>query len=133
MNLKDLQDYIHGQKDKANDVSRQLAFAGMALVWVLKQEKQNFADLPPLLIWALGFLALTLLFDLSQYTYLTFYWKRFHSKKEDELKRDKTIDFPLPVRPSKISYWLLGLKIGSVLVGYAFILRYLANLLFCKG
>lgn len=70
----------------ASAAARQLAFAGIAAVWVFNQpQDQPGIALPQVLTWAMILLCFSLACDLLQYASSSAIWGYFHRIKEKEL------------------------------------------------
>lgn len=101
---------------RASDVGRQLAYAGIATVWLLR----NDALLRPLsniLLVALLFLSGALLVDFLQYVHCSRIWKRFYNEQFDlHGSDDARVDIPSALTaPMYNFFWI---KIGMLLMGY---------------
>jgi hypothetical protein len=110
---------------KASDVARNLAFAGIALIWLFRIENEPTPRIPPQLLPPLTLLAMSLGLDLLQYISATCVWGIFQWHHERTLK-DKSQDPQLAA-----STWLklpqfgfFALKLISVLAAYALIVKY---------
>ena len=128
MNLENLRKEYYAHTAKASNVSRQAAFAGIALVWIFKVDSSEGVSLPVDLVWPSFFLVLTLAFDLLQYTYTSFVWGVFHRKKEKELGRGSDTDFGIPIWlnwPTNFFFW--G-KILSVITAYTLMTSHAVSL-----
>lgn len=113
---------------KASDISRSLAFGGIAVIWIFKTTTDTKIMLPVALlaplIWFVGGLAL----DLLQYIFGGLIWWAYYRIKERQHKKrrwssDGNMNAPA-VLPGIIHvfYWS---KLVCVLVGYAYLLVYM--------
>lgn len=104
---------------KASDVGRQLAFAGIATVWLLRDEGAR--PIGNFLLIALTLLVLALLLDFLQYVVCGAIWRNFYNKHFDEHKNDDAcVDVPDELaRPIYRFYWW---KIRLLASGYVFLL-----------
>jgi hypothetical protein len=123
---KDAWANYYAHTGSASTVARQLALAGIAIVWIFKTDQSDGRIAIPMpLIWAALFMILSLAMDLGQYVLLSGAWWLFSRAKD----RDSTIDADTQfLAPGNINtpgelLWLL--KIALMLVGYAFIIGYL--------
>ncbi len=124
MQLKSyLKDY-HEFSGKASDISRQLAFAALAIIWIFKGEGTQKLIIPSLLVKSGAYISVALLLDFLQYVISSIIWKTFHAYHEKKgVSADKEI---------KASEWLavpgwicyFG-KLVFVLIGYSFLLQFL--------
>jgi len=85
MNLQDYRDDFYTYSGKASDISRQLAFAGIAIIWIFKKEvPATGLTVPRELILPGILIVLALGVDLLQYCLATVIWWLFYRKKERE-------------------------------------------------
>ena len=86
MKLKEYKETYYEFSGKASDISRQLAFAGIAVIWIFRLNatppKIPNELLPPLIL-----LVIALLFDIAQYGIATVIWGGFQWKKERDLRK----------------------------------------------
>src|SRR5690349_12283782 len=101
------QDYSASTSEKV----RQLAFAAIGVVWVLKPE--GSLAFPRALLWTAAFAVAALTFDVLQSLYGTVAWGVFHRRKErDGLGEDA--DFKAPRQINWPTNWLFGAKIAAL-------------------
>lgn len=108
----------------ASTVSRQAAFAGIALIWIFNTKSGNTISLPQSLLWPALCLIIGLGLDLSQYIVASAIWGIFHTVKENSLGPGSTTEITAPkylVWPTLILFWL---KLASILLGYGMLLVY---------
>lgn len=86
MKLSDYQKAYYEFSGKASDVARQLAFAGIALIWIFRVERPQAPRLPEQLLLPSALLVLALGADLLHYIVKTIIWGRFCRKEEKKLK-----------------------------------------------
>jgi hypothetical protein len=120
---------------KASDAARNLAFAGIALIWIFKMDTPSSPKLPHGLILPCGLFALTLCFDFLQYIVGTIVWGSFHcyqeKKKYDKfgsnaVKEDPDVDSP-GYFPWFQNIFFLS-KLISVFIAYGLVLKYVYHL-----
>lgn len=129
MKLRDANQCYQDLSGKLSDLSRQLAFAAIALVWIFKTESNGRFQLPNGLLWVAIFAVAALLSDFLQYAYSSLVWGWIHRSKEKELKHDQEKDFRIRREinwPTIAFYW--G-KTVSVALAYFCLLRFLIPLL----
>lgn len=111
---------------KASDIARQLAFAGIALVWIFKKEIDSIPKIPEQLIIPSALLALTLTFDLLQYIYGSAIWggfQRYHEKRKTGEEKDPDLTAPPWINwPTLAFFWA---KLAFVLAAYFLIIKYI--------
>lgn len=114
----------HFYSGKVSDITRQLAFAGIAVVWVFKQEGKLVPIIPNPMLKPLALLVLALGADFLQYFILALIWYLFYHYHE---KRKKEEDPDLPphslwyIRPSGFLWFL---KSCAVVSAYILLLKY---------
>lgn len=125
---------------KASDNARKLAFAGLAIVWVLSGGGVGNASTVQIedeLVFVSLCLVLALVFDFVQYGYLSWAWRHFAHAKEKALKadaeengkgeawRDVEFDAPdeIPV-VAEVFYWC---KQVAVAAGYVVLLAHMID------
>lgn len=104
---------------KASDVGRQLAFAGIATIWLLRESGTR--PLGDVLLVALTLLAMALLADFLQYVYCSFVWRRFYNEQFDKHKNDDAL-VDIPDSLSDRTYIFFKTKIGLLIGGYVFLI-----------
>ncbi len=129
--LQEAQDY----SKLTSTNSRNLAFAGIAVVWILSSKSPE-AVINQVALW---FFCLALCFDLVHYTIGYVLWERFSLSKQDELftkyEKDSDMitkienhDFTAPSWINKPTRILFVLKPCLVILGYIFLLFSMINL-----
>ena len=112
----------------ASTVARQLAFAGIAVVWMFRNDKAEGSIIPADLLLPLFCYSLSLFFDIMQYAYSSsvWFWLTFsYERKRKDSYRNPNI---------KILNWhkypqsvLFFLKLIVVLIGYVFLSIYICR------
>ncbi|MFD6970589.1 hypothetical protein [Streptomyces sp. NPDC059949] len=83
MKLEDARTAYYDASDKASEISRSLALAGIGIVWLLAGGlTASGIKLTQDELWALILLAASLSFDLAQYLYKTIAWSSWARSKE---------------------------------------------------
>ena len=118
--------YFSGQ---ASNVSRQLAFAGIALVWVFKEDDGSVYQLASELWAPIVALMLSLTFDLVQYIVAAIVWGSYHRYQEKKVSSsDKVKGVDPEIYAPRYFNWpmliLYYLKICLVVVAYALMISY---------
>lgn len=113
--LSDIDKTKNDATGKASDVARQLAFAGLAVIWILRESSGN--PIGAVLLPAVAFFVVSLTLDLFQYVWCSFIWTMFYNYHFEIHKSDKTeIDIPGWVNwPAYGCFWL---KIIALVVGW---------------
>ncbi|WP_441004599.1 hypothetical protein [Pseudocolwellia agarivorans] len=122
MKLENSQAYYARHSTSLSTVSRQLAFAGIAVIWIFVIKKDGQVTINDQLIFPLGCFVLGLTFDLLQYMYASAAWGYFNRQKELDPNITKDTDFKAPRIinwPTILFFW--G-KSVSIIIGYMIIL-----------
>lgn len=129
MNLQDVRDNGNWHSEKLSEVNRQLAYAGIAVVWIFKNGSDDAPRLPDELFAPLCLLGLGLLFDLSHYFSSTIIWKCILWDKEKKIPKEKfsTATFRIPASVNYLSYSLLIMKVSCVGIGYLLLVKWIAQ------
>lgn len=115
----------------ASSTSRQLALAGIALVWVFKTQGVVGYKLPTDLFLPSIFLISSLASDLLQYISGSIIWgwfHRFHEKKRSSISDDPEIETPMYFT-WPINFFFYS-KIIYVLLAYTYLFKYAAKSIF---
>ncbi|RUL68511.1 hypothetical protein [Dyella choica] len=132
MKLDDYRQTYYVFSGKASDVSRQLAFAGIALIWVLHPDKGAITTVPKALLWPALFFCCSLSFDLLHYTTSTAIWGWFsRSKERKKVKEDAELDAPSYLNWPAL--FCLVIKIASNIGAYFFVFMYIASQILAAG
>lgn len=124
MKIKDIrasQDEITG---KLSDITRQLAFAGIAIIWIFRIGEDNYPiiALSKNLVWPLIFIILSLFLDLLHYSYSS-YIHRYIIKKAINIGKKNDEDYfkvkEKWIKPTRILFWL---KVVSLIIGYVLLI-----------
>lgn len=124
---KDYRTDYYALSGKASDVARQLAFAGIAVVWVFKQQEVAKVTLPEVLVLPALLFVVALALDLLQYVFATLIWGQLVQHYADKVGEDEVIETS-KVRnwPALCCFWL---KISFVFAGYGFLVSYFLSIL----
>jgi hypothetical protein len=93
------QEYF-GATTKASDICRNLALAGIAIIWIFKNTETSVPIIPKELVTALFLLVTCLTLDLSQYFIKGIIWYNFFSKKEEEVEAGTAIENDIKANPN---------------------------------
>jgi|RhiMetdeSRZDD1v2_1073273.scaffolds.fasta_scaffold195909_4 hypothetical protein len=126
--LKDYRATFYEFTGKASDISRQLAFAGIALIWIFKSERTGSFAIPQDLVRPGILIIASLALDLVQYCIASVTWFFFYRTKElAYIGEDEDLTHsPLLEVPMHMIFW--G-KIGCILTAYYMLFRYLLKVL----
>lgn len=126
MKLKDARDLYYFYSGKTSDLARQLGLAGIATIWLFKQEVEGMPKIPSPLIAPLILIIVGLAFDLIQYAVATCIWGVFQRSKEASGIIEDT-DFLAPKYFNWPGISFFFLKTLAIVVAYVFLLSYLAS------
>ena len=87
---------------KASELTSQLAFAGIAVIWLFRVGGDHSTSIPSSLLWPLGLFVLSLLLHYLQYVVAGFLWDRFAQLQEKKWGTDK--DTKIEDSPNWINY-----------------------------
>ena len=125
MNLEYYKGEYYSFSGLASSTSRQLALAGIAIVWVFNSHGQTGYKLPNELLFPSICLILSLGSDLLQYVTGSIIWgcfHRFHEKKRKSIGDNPDIEAPFYFTwPISLFFYI---KIAAVLIAYIFLLKY---------
>ncbi|MFW5431165.1 MAG: hypothetical protein ACKE5Q_00095 [Methylophilaceae bacterium] len=125
MKLSEYKSAYYESSSSASSVSRQLALAGIAFVWIFKTNGVNGYVLPNALVWPSICLIVSLGADLLHYVSGSIIWGKFH--RHHELKRLSITEDPDLEAPSYFNWpaiFFFYLKMLAVLVAYGFLLSH---------
>lgn len=132
MKLSVARENYYALSGSASNSARQIAFAGIAIVWALNKP----TDISPIgldrpLVWACVWFALCLLADLLQYIVGAALWSYYARKREKELRHklseDPEIDAPRELNwPGIFFYYLKALFVA---IGYIVLLTHLSHII----
>ncbi|MGK5042181.1 hypothetical protein ACQ4WQ_17720 [Janthinobacterium sp. GB1R12] len=128
--LKDYRETYYAASAKAGDIARQLAFAGIALVWIFQRTAKEANDaysLPEELYWPTLFIVAALTLDLLQYCYKSGVWGFLQWRIERVYGPDVTKSYTVQEFlnwPTLILFW--G-KLSSIAIAYIFLLFFVVS------
>ena len=125
MKLSEYKKDYYSYSGLASTTSRQLALAGIALIWIFKTQVQDVYNLPNELLLPAICLIAALASDLLQYVAGSIIWEffhRYHEKKRESITQDPDIEAPFYFTwPINLFFYS---KIVSVLVAYYYLFQY---------
>jgi hypothetical protein len=124
-----LSEYVKEYGDyskRLSEITRSLAFAGIAIIWVFRVTDQPTPQIPDNLLLPLGLFAICLAFDLLQYIYSTTLWGIYvyvQDKKYPDSEDDPDLTPPHWWEvPAYVFYFL---KVLSILLAYVFLIKFI--------
>lgn len=127
MNLDELKERYYKISEKASDIARQLAFAGIALIWTFKTESANGSYILDLeLLWSGAFIVGALGCDLLQYVSGTLIYGWFRDyKARMGVKPKVSLSWPRYFNWPAIGFFWT--KIVLVVAAYIMLLGFIGN------
>ena len=122
MKVQDCRNAYEFNSGKASDVSRNLGFAGLALVWAFRVSSGESVTIPLDLRCAGVFLVVGLAMDFFQYVVATIVWGVYHRLKEKELGSSSK-DFGAPGWINYPANAFFYLKLTAISVAYVLVVR----------
>ena|SRR2546430_13063717 len=130
MKLRDAREFYNQRSTKLSDVVRQLYFAGIAVIWLLRTgDKAGGIPFNESLLWPLGLLVTAATFDLLHYAYASAAWGIFHRKKEKAIKHDQDKEFRAPASINHLTLFFFWGKTVLTVIAYFFLVSYIAHYL----
>jgi hypothetical protein len=123
--LEDYRETFYSFSGKASDLNRQLAFAGIALIWLFKKDSIGGLSIPHELLLPAIFIVLSLAFDMGHYIVASVIWRLYYRSKEklgideDRELKQHSVHLEWPI------YFFFCAKIVFVLSAYCLLLQYL--------
>jgi hypothetical protein len=128
MKLQGARDAHIDFSSRASDISRQLSFALIAVVWIFKADRPDGTmSIPDALYLPATFVIAALAVDLLQYIYAAIAWDRLFHRKEVELSNNEDAEFTVSRWVNRPTYLAFYCKLALVIVGYIYLLRFLTS------
>jgi hypothetical protein len=125
MKLEDARSAYYEYSGKVSDISRTMALAGIALIWVFKVDSKDGPHVPPELVLPAFVLVLALAADFLHYVVATVIWGSYQRHQEKLIAKEnqqflapRWINWPT-------TFFLFPLKIVFVCSAYVLLLRFL--------
>ena len=122
MELKDYKKTSQDYSAKASEIARQVNFAGIGIIWIIKTSKTTIELNNCLILVPLILISISLLFDFAQYLIGSILWIYFYRTKE-KAGVSKTSDVVSKPWRSNILYVLYYIKFALMIVAYIFIIK----------
>jgi hypothetical protein len=126
MKLEDAREYYARHSTKASDVGRQLALAGLAVVWIFKTDKDGVLAVPHELVLPALLMMVGLAADLLQYLSGATVWGIYNRHKE-RTGTSPDVEFTAPRQlnwPIILFFWM---KHAAIVAGYVVLLKFLSS------
>ncbi|EKO4002955.1 hypothetical protein SPN99_004059 [Vibrio fluvialis] len=133
MNLAFIRQEVDAYTKACSDLSRQMAFAGIAILWVLSNKESSSISTTLLKDFQLWFFAAALMADLLQYIVGSVFWFYQDRLIESKLKKRfgadtekiEAEDFEVTSLGNTLTWILFFIKVGLVALGYITLLVHL--------
>jgi hypothetical protein len=123
--IGDVWTYYTDYHKSVNEISRQIAYAGIALIWVFRVTGPGQVHIPKLLFISGFFLILCLFFDYLQYIVGAITYQIYGTYKEKQVTASETFQQPDSLlHPMDALFFL---KIIAAIIGYIFAMKYLLD------
>jgi hypothetical protein len=111
---------------KASEIVRQLAFAGIAVIWVFRTQSGDLVRVPQQLLPPAASLIVALVFDFLQYIAGSLAWGVYQKVKESQqTTEDAEFLAPRPINwPALFFFWA---KVIAIAVAYALLFCFLVR------
>jgi hypothetical protein len=131
MKLKEIRESYEELSGTASKLSRQLAFAGIGMIWIFRVSTGEQTSVPDGLLWPSILLISSLGIDLAQYLIQSATWYIYYirqrkkgTKEGDDVNEPEYFNYP--------TWGLFFAKITVMIIAYVTLFKYLYDLLF-KG
>lgn len=124
MKLSEYKEDYYTFTGKLSDINRQIAFAGIAIIWIFKKTTNIEMLIDPQLVLPAVLIVAALAVDMLQYIYQSVTWAIFYTyyKRKGKLE-DEVINSPESL--NYVSWGLFILKVLLVIIAYCIIFKYL--------
>lgn len=129
MKLKDARENYYYFSQKMSEIVRQLGFAGVALIWIFKDEVDGKQVVPPALLTTAKFIVIGLGFDLLHYVAGTLVWGIYNGLKERSGTKEGT-EFLAPRAINWPTLFFLWAKVIAIFIAYIKIFTFLTQRFF---
>lgn len=128
MKLSEYKEDYYTFTGKLSDINRQIAFAGIAIIWIFKKTTSIEMLIDPQLVLPAVLIIAALAVDILQYIYQSITWAIFYTyyKRKGKLE-DEVINSPESLNYA--SWGLFILKVLLVIIAYCIIFKYLIGIL----
>ncbi len=126
MNLKEAREFYYFYTGKTSEIVRQLALAGIAVIWLFRQSIDDRQLIHPDLVLPLQLIVAGLACDLVQYAVSAGSWGMYQRRKELQGVQDET-EFKAPRQMNWVPLFPFVVKIVLVVWAYLELLSYLSS------
>ena len=133
MSLKTCWETFYNNTGSASNIARQLAFAGIAVVWIFTNTEKGTFALHNSLLWPSLLFVVALACDFLQYLSGSIVWYAFTRKKEEELGADCKEEFSWSKKLNYPGFFFFWTTCVLILVAYGFLGKHIINQLQLVG
>lgn len=133
MSLKTCWDTFKSNTTSASTIARQLAFAGIAVVWIFTNREQGGLALNNSLLWPSLMFVSALVCDFLQYLSGSIIWYLYTRKKEKELGAECKDEFSWSEKLNYPAFFFFWTKCALILVAYGLLGKYIISQLKIVG
>lgn len=126
MKLSEYKEDYYAFTGKLSDINRQIAFAGIGLIWIFKDNSDSKILINEELILPAMLIVIGLAFDMLQYIYQSLTWSIFYTyykrkgKSEDKkIKSPEYLNYP--------AWFFFIVKIVLIILAYILIFTFLSK------
>ena len=122
MIIEDARGHYYKHSKSLSDVNRQLAFAGIAVIWIFTKTEKLPLVIPDDLLFPLLFFLISLSLDLCHYISQAWSWGIFQYYKEQikKVKSDEQFKAPNWINTTGVLFWVA--KVIANVIGYYLLL-----------
>ena len=124
MKLKEIREAYYGYSGSASSVSRQAAFAGIAVIWVFKHQENGAFAIPSELAFPLLMFMSSLAADLFHYIAGSIIWGKLNRDKEKKYGPDFEGDIHVTSKTNWATTFFFVVKLALVSFGYIFLIKF---------
>lgn len=121
MKLEEYKKKSHEYTAKASEIGRQINFAGIGIIWIIKTSNNELNISSSTILIPLVLISISLMLDFCQYFFGGLIWINFYKEKEKQ-GLSKEFDVTSEEWRSRILYWLYYLKFIFMTIAYIFII-----------
>jgi hypothetical protein len=129
MKLKEIREAYEELSGAASKLTRQLALAGIGMIWIFRVFTGEHTSIPDGLLWPSILLVSSLGIDLFQYLAQSITWYIYYfSQRKKNVKEDEYVNEPEYLNyPASVLFFA---KIDVMIIAYATLFNYLRSLPF---
>jgi hypothetical protein len=126
LSLREAYETVFNYSAKASEITRQLGFAGIAIIWIFKTDQGGRQIVPGELLPPGLMLVVGLTLDLLQYVVSAIVWYFFAKSKEEA----KVTEFKAPRKINWPNGFFFISKIIAIIAAYIYLINYLVSKVF---